>query len=95
MLGKPMSVVRDTTRYGSARNDSDNWSGLDDPAETLLWMLLLQNPEVTVDADTNTVSGVDNDKRHLIELYKGVANENKNPIPSLNYTTYEHTSFRP
>lgn len=86
VLDQPPSVVEETSRR--ERNvDSEIVDNLDDPVEQILWMLLLQDPEVTVDAHTNTVSGVKNE--HIIKLHidAAAANDNMKLIPHLEYTT--------
>lgn len=89
MLGRQTSDVVDAQSAATARAmEPNDWiEELDDPVEKLLWMLLLQYPEVTVNAEENSVSGVDRKNKTFIDLYTEAATTNKDLIPVLQYAS--------
>ena len=86
---KPEDVIAAKETAREREMKSNLWDELDDPVEKLLWLLLLHDPEVEVNAAEGSVSGIDPEFSTIIDQFKEEAREtdaNMELIPTLNFT---------
>lgn len=91
LKSKPEEVIAAKETAREREMKSNLWDELDDPVEKLLWLLLLHDPEVEVNADEGSVSGIDpkwsEDIDQLLDKVRELDVNMRRLVPLLSFIT--------